>query len=870
MEEDLDSFDIREKFLSYFEGKGSTRVKSASLIPHNDPTLLFVNAGMVQFKNSFLGKEKRDYVRATSCQKCIRAGGKHNDLDQVGYTARHHTFFEMLGNFSFGDYFKKKAIEFGWEFITKEMGFSENKLWITVYKDDDEAFNLWHKDIGVPESRILRLGERDNFWSMGDTGPCGPCSEIHIDQGEAIGCSRAECGVDCECDRFLELWNLVFMQFNRDKNGNMTKLPKPSIDTGLGLERITAIIEGVNSNYETDLLMPIIQKVAATSGKEYGINSKMDISLRVISDHIRAASFLISDGIIPEKTGRGYVLRRIIRRAVRHGKILGFDEPFLWQFSGLVQKMMSPIYPELIQYEDITIKTIKNEEEQFHRTLDIGLSILDKELSKRSVLKADTVFKLYDTYGFPVDITCDIARERNISVDINGFEALLNAQRLRSKKSWTGTNETAINPVYSKIIERTGKTKFVGYNLNGIFNSKVAALIVNGEIVNAAEGGDIEIVTLSTPFYGRAGGQIGDTGIIQSDAFKIKVTDTIKESALTIHKGTIIEGTVSAGSLANMIVDKERRDNIRRNHTATHLLQAALRSVLGKTVRQAGSLVTDSYLRFDFTYSNNISEIDLREVEMIVNNKISQAIPISTTLSNINEAMKSGAMALFGEKYGEIVRIVSCGDFSNELCGGVHADNSVNIGLFVIKDAKSIASGIKRIEAATGKIALNILLSYKDIVYDASRILSAKPVEIEKKITELLETVKRNDRRIKDLKINTGVSNERNLKIIQSGKYKLALVRLDNANVKEARASGDRLKQKIENGIICIVNDTKKRSIMIMTTESSIDASILLKDIMTKFNGKGGGNRSLAQGTIPKTADLNNIFNLLSTKLSKM
>ncbi len=865
MEEDLNSFDIREKFLSYFEGKGSKRVKSASLIPHNDPTLLFVNAGMVQFKNSFLGKEKRDYVRATSCQKCIRAGGKHNDLDQVGYTARHHTFFEMLGNFSFGDYFKKEAIEFGWEFITKEMAIPEKKLWITVYKDDDEAFDLWHKNIGVPVSRILRLGEKDNFWSMGDTGPCGPCSEIHIDQGEGIGCGRSECGVDCECDRFLELWNLVFMQFNRDKSGNMTKLPKPSIDTGLGLERFTAIVEGVTSNYETDLLMPIIQKIAAATGKEYGDDSKADVSLRVISDHIRAASFLIADGVIPDKTGRGYVLRRIIRRAVRHGKILGFDEPFLWQFSGLVKEMMSPVYPELIQYEDITIKTIEDEEEQFHRTLDIGLSILDKELSKHSCLKSDTVFKLYDTYGFPTDITCDIAREHNISVDMNGFEALVNEQRLRSKKSWTGTNETTINPVYSKIAEKVGKTKFVGYNLNGIFNSKIEALVVDGKIVNTAKEGDVEVITTSTPFYGRSGGQIGDTGFIKSDNFNIKISDTIKESGLIIQKGEVVDGTVLTGSSVVMIVDKKRRNRIRGNHTATHLLQAALRTVLGKTVHQAGSLVTDSYLRFDFTYSDDISAADLRKAEMLVNDEISKSCPILTSETSLDDAMKSGAMALFGEKYGETVRIVSCEDFSKELCGGIHVNNSADIGLFVIKGAKSIASGIKRIEAVTGKTALNILLSYKDIALMLSSMMSVKPVELKDKIYELTKDLKEKERKIRSLKI-AKTTETSDLKISEIKNCKFALLQLSNINSKEIRETGDRVKQQIDKGIVCIL-DVRKLSILIMTTGVDINAASYLKSVLLSYGGRGGGTERMAQGTIPKGTNLDRFIESLKNKL---
>ncbi len=866
----MNSYQVREKFLSFFEEKGHTRVKSAPLVPHNDPSLLFVNAGMVQFKDCFLGNEKRDYNRATSCQKCVRAGGKHNDLEQVGYTARHHTFFEMLGNFSFGDYFKKEAIEFGWEFITKTLLMPPEKLWITVYKEDDEAFKLWHENIGLPESRIIRMGQKDNFWSMGDTGPCGPCSEIHIDQGKSVGCGKSECSVDCECDRFLELWNLVFMQFNRDKEGNMIKLPKPSIDTGLGLERVSAVVEGVKSNFDTDLLLPIIKKIASLTDTEYGYDDRNDVAMRVIADHLRASVFLLADGVFPDKSGRGYVLRRIIRRAVRYGKILRFDEPFIYKFVEFFDKMMSPVYPELIQAQELVIKTIAGEEEQFHRTLDSGLEILDSELLKGTKLDAQTIFKLYDTYGFPVDLTCDIAKEHNVAVDMKGFEFLLNEQKNRSRISWSGTDESTVNPIYSKIAKETGSTKFVGYDLDKEFKYKIRALIVGGKSVDITRNGDVEVVSDETPFYGRSGGQTGDSGKIISNKFEIRVDDTIKEAGIIIHRGKVIKGTPAVGEMVEFVVDRQKRDKIEKNHTATHLLQAALRKTLGKTVHQAGSMVTSDYLRFDFTYSGDISQSDIRAVELLVNDEIAKSTLIVTKISSIESAYESGAMALFGEKYGEVVRVVSCGEFSKELCGGTHVKKSSDIGLFVIQSIKSIASGIKRIEAITGTTALNVLLSYKDITYSASKILSVKPIEIEKKITALLETIKQNDRQIKDLKINIGTSDEGNLKIIQSGKYKLALVKLDNANVKEARASGDKLKQKIKDGIVCIINDAKKRSIMIMTTESSVDASLLLKNIMTAFNGKGGGNRYLAQGTIPKTAGMDDIFNLLSIKLSKM
>jgi len=845
-------------------------VKSAPLVPHNDPSLLFVNAGMVQFKDRFLGNEKKAYNRATSCQKCVRAGGKHNDLEQVGYTARHHTFFEMLGNFSFGDYFKKEAIEFGWEFITKTLLLPPEKLWITIYKEDDEAFKLWHENIGLPESRIIRMGQKDNFWSMGDTGPCGPCSEIHIDQGKSVGCGRSECSVDCECDRFLELWNLVFMQFNRDKEGNMTKLPKPSIDTGLGLERVSAVVEGVKSNFDTDLLLPIIKKIASLTDTEYGYDDRNDVAMRVIADHLRASVFLLADGVFPDKSGRGYVLRRILRRAVRYGKVLRFDEPFIYKFVEFFDKMMSPVYPELIQAQELTIKTIASEEEQFHRTLDSGLEILDNELLKGTKLDAQTVFKLYDTYGFPVDLTCDIAKEHNVAVDMKGFESLLNEQKNRSRISWSGTDESIVSPVYSKIAKETGNTKFVGYDLDKEFKYEIRALIVSEKSVDITRSGNVEVVSNETPFYGRSGGQTGDSGKIISDKFEIRVDDTIKEAGIIIHRGKVVKGTPAVGETAKFVVDRQKRNKIEKNHTATHLLQAALRKTLGKTVHQAGSMVTSDYLRFDFTYSGDISQNDIRAVELMVNDEIAKSTMIVTKISSIDAAYESGAMALFGEKYGDVVRVVSCGEFSKELCGGTHVKRSSDIGLFVIQSIKSIASGIKRIEAITGTTALNVLLSYKDIAYSVSKMLSVKPVEIERKITELLETIKQNDRQIKDLKINIGTSDEGNLKIIQSGKYKLALVKLDNANVKEARASGDKLKQKIKNGIVCIINDAKKRSIMIMTTESSVDASLLLNNIMTAFNGKGGGNRYLAQGTIPKTAGMDDILNLLSIKLSKM
>jgi len=865
----LDSYQVREKFLSFFEGKGHQRVKSAPLVPHNDPSLLFVNAGMVQFKNCFLGREKRSYKRATSCQKCVRAGGKHNDLEQVGYTARHHTFFEMLGNFSFGDYFKKEAIEFGWEFITKTLMLPPEKLWITVYKEDDEAFDLWHKNIGVPERKIIRMGEKDNFWSMGDTGPCGPCSEIHIDQGDSVGCGKADCSVECECDRFLELWNLVFMQFNRDKEGNMTRLPKPSIDTGLGLERVVAIMEGVNSNFDTDLFMPIIKEISNTAGIEYGRDFKKDVATRVIADHLRASLFLLTDGVFPDKSGRGYVLRRIIRRAVRYGKLLNFNEPFIHNFVDFVVEMMSPVYPELIQSADLVKKTLFAEQEQFYRTLDNGLAILDAQLSKTGRLDAKTVFKLYDTYGFPVDLTRDIAKERNIAIDMEGFEALLKEQKERSKTSWAGSGESLVNPIYSEIAERVGTTKFVGYELDKEFECKIEALIADGISVDMASSGRVEIISDRTPFYGRSGGQIGDSGKIVTENAEIEIDSTIKESGIIIHKGRIVKGTVAVGEKAKFIVDIQKRESIRKNHTATHLLQAALRKILGETVHQAGSLVTSDYLRFDFTYAGDISQGDINAVERLVNKKISKALPVVTEICSIEEAYKSGATALFGEKYSETVRVVSCGDFSKELCGGTHVRRSSDIGLFVIKNVKSVASGIKRIEAMTGDVALNSLLSYRDIAREASKMLSVKPTEINGKIAELIETIKRNERRIKSLQISKESVENDNIEIIQAGRYRLVDARV-NINAKEARAVGDHLKQKITDGIICIINDADKRSITIMSSVSEVDVSALLKKVVRSFKGKGGGNRHLAQGTLPKNINLDSIIDLLKSELLKM
>ena len=688
--------EVRKKFLDYFQQHGHSIVRSSSLVPHDDPTLLFVNAGMVQFKRAFLGQENRGYNRATTSQKCVRAGGKHNDLENVGYTARHHTFFEMLGNFSFGDYFKEKAIEYGWDLLTNGYGLPEDKLWVSIFLDDDEAQQIWHEQIGVPEEKILRFGEEDNFWAMGDTGPCGPCSEIHLDRGAAFGCEKPDCAVGCDCDRWLEIWNLVFMQFDRDVSGEMTPLPKPSIDTGLGLERLTSVMQQVSTNFDTDLILPIIQKAEQLAEKPFGESIEADVAMKVIADHSRAAAFLIGDGIFPSNEGRGYVLRRIMRRAIRYGRNIGLTRPFLHETARVVFDIMQPAYPELKEAEAFITSVIKNEEERFIETLDTGLKLLNDTLSElkaggKKEIPGNVIFKLYDTYGFPVDIVQDVVREDDYSLDMAGFETAMEGQRQqsRSKATYTG-----ISDAFTKLTASGFNAEFVGHS-HLESESKILLLVADGQEAESAEAGsDVEVVTELTPFYGEAGGQVGDTGTISGQDFSMQVVDTLKDATgLIIHRGKVNSGAIQAGAAVKLHVDAQNRSDVERNHTATHILHAVLRGVLGEHVKQAGSLVAADRLRFDFSHFSQVDRKTLDRIEELVNDRIRENIATHSEEMEAEDAFKSGAMALFEEKYGDRVRVISLADFSKELCGGTHVAKTGDIGFFKIIAESSIASG---------------------------------------------------------------------------------------------------------------------------------------------------------------------------------
>ncbi len=688
----LSTSEIRSRFLAYFEAKGHRAVRSASLVPVGDPTLLFTNAGMNQFKEVFLGRETRDYVRATSAQKCVRAGGKHNDLENVGFTARHHTFFEMLGNFSFGDYFKRDAIRYAWEFLTGEMGLPVDRLWITVFRDDDEAAEIWEQDVGVAPERIGRLGEKDNFWQMGDTGPCGPCSEIHFYQGDHLPCGEPEClGVECECDRYLEIWNLVFMQFDRDAEGVLHPLPSPSIDTGMGLERIAAVVQGHDSNYDINLFREIIASVETLSGKTYGATvGDDDVSMRVIADHARATAFLVGDGVLPAPDGRGYVLRRIMRRAIRHGQRLGLEELFLARVCEGVIDAMRAAYPELEEQRAFIVKVAEQEEQSFRRTLDRGLKILDQALAglaAGAVVPGEVAFKLYDTYGFPLDLTEVICRERGYTVDTRGFEAALEAQRAGSE--WKGSGESADAAAHKLLAEKLGPTEFLGYESEA-GEAKVVAILRGGEAVESAGAGEqVEVALDRTPFYGEGGGQVGDTGTLwltpDHDAGSVEVADTTKPSGLFLHHGRVEGGTLKVGATVYPAVDTERRRRIRANHSATHLLQLVLKQVLGDHVKQAGSLVAPELLRFDYTHFEAPTPEQLAEVERRLNDYVSRNAATATEVLPFDEAKGRGAIAMFGEKYGDVVRTVRIGEDSLELCGGTHVHRAGDIGLFKIR-----------------------------------------------------------------------------------------------------------------------------------------------------------------------------------------
>ena len=845
--------EIRQTFLDFFNSKGHEIVASSSLVPHNDPTLLFTNAGMNQFKDVFLGIEKRPYTRATTAQRCVRAGGKHNDLDNVGYTARHHTFFEMLGNFSFGDYFKHDAIHFAWELLTSKEWFNlpKDKLTVTVYETDDEAYEIWEKEIGIPKERIVRIGDNkgapyasDNFWQMGDTGPCGPCTEIFYDHGDHIW-GGPPGSAEEDGDRFIEIWNIVFMQFNRHPDGTMEPLPKPSVDTGMGLERIAAVLQHVNSNYEIDLFKKLIHD-AAQIIQTKDLESK---SLRVIADHIRSCAFLISDGVLPSNEGRGYVLRRIIRRAVRHGHMLGAKGIFFYKLVKPLIDVMGSAAVELAKNQKIVENALKIEEEQFLKTLERGLFLLDQELVKitDSVLPGDVAFKLYDTFGFPLDLTADVCREKNITIDEDGFNQCMEEQRKRARES------SAFSVDYSNVIKLDDKTEFLGYQATEA-SAKVIAIFQNGQKVESANAGDEAIIILDkTPFYGESGGQIGDKGILTSANAEFTVLDSQKYGKSIGHIGNLVKGSLKVGDLVTAAIDVELRERIRRNHSATHLLQAALQRILGNHVHQKGSLVNDSYLRFDFSHNQSITQEQIVEIENLVNQQIRCNLPVDVELMPIDEARNKGAMALFGEKYEEIVRVLTMGDFSIELCGGTHVDRTGDIGLFKIISESSIASGVRRIEATSGQNAMDFIHHEANLLNQIAQLVKSDKSAVLVRVEQLLEQTKLLEKNIEQLKAQKASQQSAQL-INQCEKINnknLLIAKLDNVEAKVLRTMIDDLKNQLKTGVIILaaVNDDKINLAAGVTNDliNVVKAGELVSQLALKVGGKGGGRPDFAQ-----------------------
>jgi alanyl-tRNA synthetase len=860
--------EIRAKFLKYFEQRGHTIVPSSNLIPKNDPTLLFANAGMNQFKDVFLGLEKRDYVRACSSQKCVRAGGKHNDLENVGRTARHHTFFEMLGNFSFGDYFKKEAIAFAWEFLTKELKLDKSRLYVSVYKDDDEAAGIWHEQEGVPLERIYRFDE-DNFWSMGDTGPCGPCTEIFWDNGPETGCGSPDCAVGCDCDRYMEIWNNVFMQFNRDAQGVMTPLPKPSVDTGMGLERITTVMQGVTSNYDTDLIQGIIKHVEKLSGKRYRQDAKDDVSMRVIADHSRAVTFLICDGVLPSNEGRGYVLRRIMRRAARHAKMLGFSEPMLYKTVDAVHAIMGEAYPDLLQREEFIKKVIRVEEERFAETLDNGLRILNEEvaaLKKQglTVVPGEVVFKLYDTYGFPMDLTADIVLSEGFSVDEAGFEACMERQRELAREHWKGSGEEGVAAIYKTLYNQGLRTTFVGYDETTAY-SVITTLLRDGVQVETAHAGEeVELITEVTPFYGETGGQEGDSGVISTGSAHLRVVTAIRPMPdLIVHRALVAEGTVRTGEAVDLKVALAKRSATARNHTATHLLHSALRAVLGEHVKQAGSLVTDKRLRFDFTHFSAVAPDELHKVEDMVNDFIMDNADVRSVVMDVKEAMESGAMALFDEKYGDRVRVVKVGEVSSELCGGTHTRAAGDIGFFKIVSESGIAAGVRRIEALTGTGALEYVRGLEEEQERIAVLVKAEGGDAADKVARLLERQKELQREMETLqgRLRAVQSADLLAGVREVGGVKVLAVKVSMDDPKGLRDLSDTLKDRLGSGIIALGCEKEGRANLLVAVTKDLSsrfrAGDIIKQLTSIIGGSGGGKPELAQagGSKPEKID---------------
>ncbi|MEW6248153.1 MAG: alanine--tRNA ligase [Nitrospirota bacterium] len=870
--------DLRQAFVRYFESQGHQAVPSSPLIPQADPTLLFTNAGMNQFKRVFLGEETRPYRRAVTVQKCLRAGGKHNDLENVGYTRRHHTFFEMLGNFSFGDYFKDEAIRFGWEFLTKTVGLAKDRLWVTVFREDDEAYRLWEK-IGMPAARIMRFGEKDNFWQMADTGPCGPCSEIHYDQGPAVPGDDVPNGAG---DRVIEIWNLVFMQYNRDAGGKLHPLPRPSIDTGMGLERLAAVAQGQYSNYDSDLFRPLLAAIGSQAGRPYGDDEVADRSMRVVADHLRAITFLVTDGVLPSNEGRGYVLRRILRRASRHGRLLGLTEPFLYKLTGAVVELMGDAYPELHAAAETIAEVTQGEEERFIATLDQGLPILNDMIAKvkgasRSVLPGTDVFKLYDTYGFPLDLIAEACREQEMTLDEAGFERAIEEQRTRARKT-AGFEEEAARPVLVELAGKVGATRFVGYER--LESESVIQAILKGDrlVKEAVEGDEIELVLSETPFYAEGGGQVGDRGMLTGPEGRVEVVETTRPvTSLIVHKGTVRAGRIREGEPVQTMVNPVTRQDAARNHTATHLVHAALRELLGPHVKQYGSLVAPNRLRFDFAHFKPLSSRDIDEIESMVNEHVRRNERVRTEVMGVQDAVAAGALAFFGDKYGDRVRVVSIESFSKELCGGTHCRQTGEIGVFRIVSETGVAAGVRRIEALTGSGALAHMKRLEAQIRELSELLKASPSELVAKTRKLTAQLKEKERELEELKLKMAGGSAVDAQVRTVSGVRVHAQRTDGLDVAGMRALADQLRDKLRSGVIALgaVNEGKVSLLVVVTKDltARLKAGDLIRDMAAEVGGTGGGRPEMAQagGKHPERlgAALEKVFGLVQKALER-
>ncbi|MFA5807005.1 MAG: alanine--tRNA ligase [bacterium] len=867
---------LRSAFLDYFGKNGHKILPSASLVPGNDPTLLFTNSGMVQFKEYFLGMSTADWKRAATAQRCLRVSGKHNDLENVGYTARHHTLFEMLGNFSFGDYFKKEAIFFGWDFLTREVGLDGTRMTVSVFREDDESYDLWHKTMGIPASRIVRFDEKDNFWSMGATGPCGPCSEILYDQGEGVGCGRPGCAVGCDCDRFLEIWNLVFMQFNQDESGTRTTLPKPSIDTGMGLERLAGVVQGVTSNYDTDLFRPILDGISRQCGVPVGKSPALDAAMRVVADHARATAFLIADGIVPSNEGRGYVLRRIMRRALRHGKKLGFDGPFLHRVAGIVVEEFREAYPGLAQSASFVDTVAFQEERRFLETLDAGLRMVEEEFSRMSgggkVFPGEVAFRLYDTYGFPADLTADLCRERGVALDSAGFEKEMEKQRTQSRVSWKGGEIGAQDAVAGELSRAGISVDFVGYERMESDARVLAVFRQGARVAFAASGEEAELVTDVTPFYGESGGQAGDTGDVQGDGFTLRVQDTRRVSAdQIIHRVKVLSGTLREAEVARLRVDETSRRLTQGNHTATHLLQAALRKILGTHVKQAGSYVGPDKLRFDFSHFEALSPETLSAVEEEVNRAVFSPRPVTWESLPYEQAVAAGAMAFFGEKYADIVRMVTVPEVSRELCGGTHVRNTAEIGLFHILSEGAVAAGVRRIEAVTGLPAWRCLREEAGTLHGVARELKVAAPEVPERVRKLSAQIKALEKALQEARRR---SSRDLVGEILSGAKEVAGVRRVSAEVEAMDAAAlrdlaDAVKGKLSSGILLLGAREGERCHLVAGVTPDLTGRFSASDIVRKaaalVGGGGGGRKDMAQAGGSRVGNLPDALASIST-----